>query len=64
MHFDDVAVAVLDLRDDELPTSNRERANHVLAFAVAAPETGEVLVEGSTELTDKLRQAIRWEMAK
>jgi DNA-directed RNA polymerase subunit beta len=46
---------VLDLRDDELPTSNRERANHVLAFAVADPETGEVLAEGSTELTDKLR---------
>ncbi len=46
---------VLDLRDDELPTSNRERANHVLAFSVADPETGEVLAEGSTELTDKLR---------
>ncbi len=46
---------VLDLREDELPVTNRDRGNHVLAFAVADPETGEVLAEGGQELTDKLK---------
>ena len=46
---------LLDLREDELPVTNRDRGNHVLAFAVADPETGEVLAEGGQELTDKLK---------
>ncbi len=46
---------VLDLRDDELPTSNRDRANHILAFAAADPESGEVVAEAGAELTDKVR---------
>jgi DNA-directed RNA polymerase subunit beta len=45
----------IDLRDEDLPVSNREKVNHVLAFAVADPETGEVLAESGVELTDKLR---------
>ncbi len=45
----------LDLRDDELPTSTRDRSAHILAFAAADPETGEVLAEAGTELTDKVR---------
>ncbi|MDZ4388284.1 MAG: DNA-directed RNA polymerase subunit beta [Gemmatimonadales bacterium] len=45
----------IDLRDDELPTSNRERSNHILAFAAGDPETGEVLADAGTELTEKLR---------
>src|SRR5690606_3690621 len=48
----------LDLREDEQPVSNRDRANHVLAFAVADPETGEVLVDAGAELTDKLRSKL------
>ncbi len=47
--------SILDIRDEELPITNRDRGNHVLAFAVADPETGEVLAEGGTELTEKLR---------
>src|SRR6476661_8288250 len=31
----------IDLRDEEQPTTTRDRHNHVLAFAVANPETGE-----------------------
>lgn len=45
----------LDLRDDETPTTNRERVNPVLAFDVADPESGEVLAEAEAELTDRLR---------
>ena len=36
----------IDLRDDEQPTSTRERADPVLAFDVADPETGEVRGRG------------------
>src|SRR4249920_230077 len=36
----------LDLRDEEQPTTTRERHKPVLAFDVADPETGEVLAEG------------------
>ena len=50
--------SAIDLRDDEQPTSNRERSNHVLAFAVADPETGEVLAEAGKELTEKLREKL------
>ena len=48
----------VDLRDEEQPTSNRERHNHVLAFDAADPETGEVVVEGGTEVTDKVRKKL------
>ncbi len=48
----------IDLRDDEQPTTTRERARQVLAFDVADPETGEVLAEGGSELTDTLRKKL------
>ena len=47
--------SILDLRDDDAPVSNRERANPVLAFDAADPETGEVVAAAGSELTDKLR---------
>ncbi len=47
----------VDLRDDENPTSTRERADPVLAFAVADPD-GEVLAEGGADLTEALRAKI------
>ncbi|MEO8227334.1 MAG: DNA-directed RNA polymerase subunit beta, partial [Gemmatimonadota bacterium] len=48
----------LDLRDEEQPTSNRDRHNHVLAFDVADPETGEVVANRGAELTDALRKRL------
>ncbi len=48
----------LDLRDDEQPTTTRERAKQVLAFDVADPETGEVLAEGATELTESVKKKL------
>ncbi len=48
----------IDLRDDEAPVANRDRGNAVLAFAVADPETGEVLADGGKELTEKLREKL------
>jgi DNA-directed RNA polymerase subunit beta len=48
----------IDLRDEEQPTTTRERHNYVVAFAVANPETGEVLAEGGVELTDALRKRL------
>ena len=48
----------IDLRDEEQPISNRDRHNHVLAFDVADPETGEVLAERGAELTDALRKRL------
>src|SRR5690349_4359029 len=50
--------STLDLRDEEQPISNRDRHNHVLAFDVADPETGEVLAERGAELTDALRKRL------
>ncbi len=47
----------LDLRDEEQPTSNRDRHNHVLAFDVADPD-GEVAAERGAELTDTLRKRL------
>ena len=47
----------VDLRDDETPTSTRERALPVLAFAVADPD-GEVLAEAGDELSESLREKI------
>jgi DNA-directed RNA polymerase subunit beta len=48
----------LDVREEEQPTSTRDRQNHVLAFDVADPETGEVLAEAGAELTDALRKRL------
>jgi len=48
----------LDLREDEQPTTTRERARQVLAFDVADPETGEVLAEGGSELGEALRKKL------
>src|SRR4026209_2250325 len=39
----------LDLREDEQPTTTRDRHAWILAFAAADPETGEVLAEAGTE---------------
>jgi DNA-directed RNA polymerase subunit beta len=48
----------LDLREEEQPTTTRERHPWVLAFAVADPETGEVIAEAGRELSDELRQRL------
>jgi DNA-directed RNA polymerase subunit beta len=48
----------LDLRDEEQPTTTRERHKPVLAFDVADPETGEVLAEGGKELTDTAKKRL------
>src|SRR5947207_3318506 len=49
----------LDLRDEAQPTSTRERQGaYILAFDVADPETGEVLVEGGRELSDTLKKKL------
>jgi DNA-directed RNA polymerase subunit beta len=48
----------LDVREEEQPTTTRDRHNHVLAFDAADPETGEVLAEAGSELTDALRKKL------
>jgi DNA-directed RNA polymerase subunit beta len=48
----------IDLRDDEQPTTTRERARQVLAFDVADPETGEVLAEAGSEVNEALRKKL------
>jgi DNA-directed RNA polymerase subunit beta len=48
----------IDVREEEQPTTTRDRHNHVLAFDVAEPDTGEVLAEGGSELTDTLRKKL------
>jgi len=48
----------LDVREEEQPTSTRDRQNHVLAFDAADPETGEVVAETGAELTDALRKKL------
>jgi DNA-directed RNA polymerase subunit beta len=50
--------STLDVREEEQPTTTRDRHNHVLAFDAADPETGEVLAEGGAELTDALRKKL------
>src|SRR6478672_3848995 len=50
--------STLDVREEEQPTSTRDRQNHVLAFDAADPETGEVVAEGGAELTDTLRKKL------
>src|ERR671922_1192630 len=42
----------LDVREEEQPTSTRDRQNHVLAFDAADSQTGEVMAEAGAELTD------------
>ena len=48
----------IDVREEEQPTTTRDRSNYVLAFDAADPETGEVAAEGGTELTDALRKKL------
>jgi DNA-directed RNA polymerase subunit beta len=48
----------IDLRDEDQPTTTRERLRQVLAFDVADPETGEVLAEAGAELNDALRKKL------
>jgi DNA-directed RNA polymerase subunit beta len=48
----------IDVREEEQPTSTRDRHNHVLAFAAADPETGEVLAEAGDEVTESLRKKL------
>jgi DNA-directed RNA polymerase subunit beta len=48
----------LDLREDEQPTTTRDRHTWVLAFACADPDTGEVIAEAGSELSDPLRQKL------
>src|SRR3954465_987890 len=50
--------STLDVREEEQPTSTRDRQNHVLAFDAADPETGEVVAEAGAELTDTLRKKL------
>src|SRR5262249_39008366 len=47
----------LDLRDDEQPTTTREKARHILAFP-AADADGEVIADAGDELTDTLRNKL------
>jgi DNA-directed RNA polymerase subunit beta len=48
----------LDLREDEQPTTTRDRMPHLLAFDVADPSTGEVVAENGAEVTDGLRKKL------
>jgi len=48
----------LDLRDEEPPTTTRERHKPVLAFDVPDPATGEVLAEGGRELSEAARKRL------
>ena len=48
----------IDVREEEQPTTTRDRSNYVLAFDAADPETGEVVAEGGSELTDALRKKL------
>ena len=50
--------STLDVREEEQPTTTRDRSNYVLAFDAADPETGEVVAEGGSELTDALRKKL------
>src|SRR5881397_1296625 len=48
----------LDVREEEQPTTTRDRSNYVLAFDAADRGTGEVLAEAGSELTDSLRKKL------
>jgi len=47
----------IDLRDEEQPTTTRDRARHVLAFP-AADADGEVIADAGDELTETLRNKL------
>ncbi len=48
----------IDIRDEEQPTTTRDRSKQILARDVADPETGEVLAEAGKELSDTLRKKL------
>ncbi len=48
----------IDLRDEEQPVSHRDNQDHVLAFDAANAETGEVVAERLTPITEKLREKL------
>src|SRR3954453_22598218 len=48
----------IDVREEEQPTTTRDRHNHVLAFAAADPETGEGVAEAGDEVTESLRKKL------
>jgi len=48
----------IDVRDEEQPTTTRDRSKQILARDVADPETGEVLAEAGKELNDTLRKKL------
>ncbi len=48
----------LDLKGEDVPTTTREREVAVLAFPAADPDTGEVVAEAGSELTDKVREKL------
>jgi len=48
----------IDIRDEEQPTTTRDRSKQILARDVADPETGEVLAEAGKELNDTLRKKL------
>jgi len=50
--------AALDLREEDTPTAVRERDQHVLAFDVPDPETGEVLASAGKALSETLREKL------
>jgi DNA-directed RNA polymerase subunit beta len=50
--------STLDVREEEQPTSTRDRQNHMLAFDAADPATGEVVAEAGAELTEVLRKKL------
>ncbi len=51
--------ATLDLRDEDRPTTMRERdEEQVLAFDVPDPETGEIVADAGKELTDNLKKKL------
>ena len=48
----------IDIREEEQPTSTRDRQNHILAFDAADPETGEVVAHAGAELSEALRKRL------
>ncbi len=49
----------VDLRQDQAPTTTREKEKIILAFPAANPETGEVLLDAGKELTPTRRASLR-----
>ena len=48
----------LDLRDEEPPTTTRERHKPILAFDVPDPSTGEVIAEGGKEVSETVKKRL------